>query len=100
MCSRTGWNTDGNTLGTAIANTILLALYGTVATASANTYFNVLRLTEDCDYQADVRQQLSRYVAEVPMDSDYTLNNDLVSGVHEQQCAATARRAHEGFRVC
>jgi hypothetical protein len=74
-----GWNTNGNTLGTVIANVILLALYGTsesampldataqapaaaVAAASlisgmedtvalANAHFTLLRLVEDLHYQ-------------------------------------------------
>ena len=42
-----GWNTDGNTLGTVLANTVLLTLFGTnVAATRQNTYFNTLRLVE------------------------------------------------------
>ena len=42
-----GWNTDGNTLGTVLANTVLLTLFGTNAAATRqNTYFNTLRLVE------------------------------------------------------
>lgn len=65
-----GWNTDGNTLGTVIANTVLLALVErTAETEAANTYFNTLRLVEDVHYQAQLRQRLAAYVYQVPADS-------------------------------
>jgi hypothetical protein len=62
-----GWNTAGNSLGTAIANGVLNSLYATSpgassATQAAATYFTMLRLMEDSTYQAQVRQQLIKYV--------------------------------------
>ncbi len=52
-----GWNTDGNTLGTVIANTVLLTLYrGRLADPSrTNGAFNVMRMVEDIQYQVGVR---------------------------------------------
>jgi hypothetical protein len=56
----------GNTLGTVIANTILLSLFGSSSDSQlANTKFNALRLVEDNEYQANFRQQLVAYVAQV-----------------------------------
>jgi hypothetical protein len=62
-----GWNTAGNSLGTAIANGVLNSLYATapgasLATQTAATYFTMLRLMEDNTYQARVRQELIKYV--------------------------------------
>mmetsp|Transcript_26345 Transcript_26345/g.44472 ORF Transcript_26345/g.44472 Transcript_26345/m.44472 type:complete len:554 (-) Transcript_26345:389-2050(-) len=59
-----GWNTNGNTLGTVIANTVLLSIFGE-SRDQPNAVFNSLRLLEDGDYQADVRQQLVAYVDQV-----------------------------------
>lgn len=124
-----GWNTDGNTLGTAIANLVLLAYFGeygaragesaalvaridawvdatrsgrsgdgsggvppnlrlraapaAAATApppspaAANAYFNVLRVVEDCFWQAGLRQALAGYTTQVDGQSPYTLGDDL-----------------------
>jgi hypothetical protein len=54
-----GWNTNGNTVGTVVANTILLHLF---RSSEENARFNSLRLLEDNHYQADQRQVLSNYV--------------------------------------
>ena len=73
-----GWNTNGNTIGTVVANTILLHLFrgrGSVYSKSAahytntNAVFNTLRILEDRHYQADFRQTLIDYTNEV--DSSY-----------------------------
>jgi len=47
-----GWNTNGNTLGTAISNLLLLHLF---KAAEENALFNRIRLTEDFYYQTKVR---------------------------------------------
>jgi hypothetical protein len=61
-----GWNTDGNTLGTVISNALILHMYrNQPSTASANTYFNTLRILEDKYWQAIVRQQVSNYANQV-----------------------------------
>lgn len=69
-----GWNTDGNTLGTVISNSILLYLF---QKQKENTFFNSLRLLEDCFYQAIFRQELEYYVEQVNTDSVNNLSNDL-----------------------
>ncbi len=46
-----GWNTDGNTLGTVIANSVLLSVYNQ---ARENTFFNALRILEDNFYQVNI----------------------------------------------
>ena len=62
------WNTDGNTLGTAAANAVLLARFarqgapGRAAAVAANRRFTLLRLIEDALYQASVRTALNTYV--------------------------------------
>lgn len=58
-----GWNTNGNTIGTVVANTILLALFGhdSDEIRQANAAFNSLRILEDMSYQADWRQALVTY---------------------------------------
>ena len=73
-------NTDGNTLGTAISNSILLSLFGN--NSIANEYFNSLRILEDCNYQAIVRQELISYVSQVTSDSIDHLNTDLTFYEH------------------
>jgi hypothetical protein len=74
-----GWNTNGNTLGTVVANSVLLWVYrsnvgeyaengknsqGVDSVLSpcqngnlkcANSYFNVLRILEDKDWQVIMR---------------------------------------------
>ena len=67
MVAYAGWNTAGNTLGTAVANGVLNALYatgaaGSAAVQAAATQFTMLRVLEDDGYQAQVRQQLIAYV--------------------------------------
>jgi hypothetical protein len=55
-----GWNTAGNTLGTAVANGLLLLLPD--ASPAAASAFTLLRFLEDNTYQALVRQELVNYV--------------------------------------
>ena len=57
-----GWNTDGNTLGTVISNSILLSLFNKT---QENAMFNSLRFLEDDYYQATSRQFLEEYVDQV-----------------------------------
>jgi len=70
-----GWNTDGNTLGTVVSNSILLRFF--TDHPDANKYFNSLRILEDCRWQAILRQQLDYYVDNVNGDSTNHLNTDL-----------------------
>lgn len=97
-----GWNTDGNTLGCSIANTILLSFFGTrteeevsqrqqpllnspmpvgqqinCTGACANTYFTTLRMVEDCYYQAILRDQLKLYIDQVNNETWLSLYTDL-----------------------
>ena len=58
-----GWNTDGNTLGTVVGNSVVLHYFSGTRNASiGNSYFNSLRLLEDDNWQADVRQDLENYI--------------------------------------
>lgn len=57
LASYAGWNTSGNTLGTAIAQLIIQSYYG----PSLQSRYNLLyRLVEDWGYQATVRQQVTQ----------------------------------------
>ncbi|KAH3767954.1 DUF4127 family protein [Pelomyxa schiedti] len=69
-----GWNTDGNTLGTVISNTIILSLF---QSRDENTFFNTLRITEDEYYQADLRQSLEDYVNRMDDATCEDLTSDL-----------------------
>lgn len=57
-----GWNTDGNTLGTVISNTLLLHMF---SEGHQSTFFNTLRILEDWHWQAGLRQELVAYVTQV-----------------------------------
>eukprot|EP00027_Filamoeba_sp_ATCC50430_P017471 CAMPEP_0168577266 /NCGR_PEP_ID=MMETSP0413-20121227/20697_1 /TAXON_ID=136452 /ORGANISM="Filamoeba nolandi, Strain NC-AS-23-1" /LENGTH=386 /DNA_ID=CAMNT_0008611013 /DNA_START=405 /DNA_END=1562 /DNA_ORIENTATION=+ len=72
-----GWNTDGNTLGTVVANSIVLALFPSKLHAYHNCYFNSLRILEDYYYQALARQQLINYIYQVGDDIN-DLSSDLL----------------------
>jgi len=72
--SYAGWNTNGNTLGTIISNSVLLHLFGDI---KSNGYFNTQRILEDMYYQALSRQELTNYVYQAG-DSVNALNTDLV----------------------
>ena len=65
---------SGNTLGTVIANSILLHLFDK---QRANTFFNTLRIVEDDHYQAGLRQELVAYVTQVNGASVFDLSHDL-----------------------
>jgi len=69
-----GWNTNGNTLGTVISNSILLYLF---KKGKENTLFNSLRILEDNYFQAILRQYLEIYVNLVHGDSPDNLATDL-----------------------
>ena len=94
-----GWNTNGNTLGTVIANSVILTVIRwfvkhSLITQSAekychyctpcengdwkcaNTYFNLLRIVEDRDWQANMRQKMVAYLQEVPSDNFNHLDSD------------------------
>ena len=81
-----GWNTNGNTIGTVVANSIVLAIYGhghehdkvmktssslllnsrkNQKQAEANVMFNTLRILEDVYYQSRHRQDLITYVDQI-----------------------------------
>jgi hypothetical protein len=68
-----GWNTDGNTIGTVISNTILLTLFQSTA-GMDNAGFNALRILEDMWYQASVRGQLNLYVDQITNTDENTSN--------------------------
>jgi len=57
-----GWNTNGNTIGTVVANTVLLNLF---RNGQNNAAFNSLRILEDMHYQANYRQGLVSYVSDL-----------------------------------
>lgn len=85
-----GWNTNGNTLGTVIANSVILNVvkrywegrifrstrsekycrYCTCCVGGdyrcGNAYFNLLRILEDRDWQAILRQKMISYIQDVP----------------------------------
>lgn len=70
-----GWNTNGNTIGTVVANTLLLSLYGgDESTGRGNAAFNSLRILEDQSYQADLRQTLVAYVNGITNTDENTSN--------------------------
>lgn len=71
-----GWNTNGNTIGTVVSNTILLSLFGSAA-GETNALFNSLRILEDLHYQSDIRQQLNNYI------NQYSNDNNNISNVNE-----------------
>jgi len=69
--SYAGWNTDGNTLGCAISNAIVLYLFNN---GNENTRFNSLRILEDKYYQVIVRTGLENYVNQI-IDTNETVSN-------------------------
>jgi hypothetical protein len=96
-----GWNTNGNTVGTVIANAVILSSMRTVTNRvpirplvgeqychycspcnigdfnCANSYFNLLRILEDRDWQAILRQKMISYIQEVPSDNFNHLDQDM-----------------------
>jgi hypothetical protein len=96
-----GWNTNGNTLGSVIANTVILSAVrrygegrslGTTPSSGkyckyctccvrgdykcGNAYFNLLRILEDRDWQAILRQKMISYIQEVPDENFNHLDQD------------------------
>ena len=76
-----GWNTNGNTIGTVVANSILLSVFrkdtdvDVYNTREANAMFNTLRILEDVYYQSQHRQDLVSYVGRVdPADGECASN--------------------------
>ena len=96
-----GWNTNGNTVGTVISNAVILSTmisqrkiryftsekfnkYCDFCTpcergdfSCANSYFNLLRILEDRDWQAILRQKMISYIEEVPDNSFNRLDSDM-----------------------
>ncbi len=78
-----GWNTDGNTIGTVVSNTILLSLHwNRKISRYENAAFNSLRLIEDYAYQAVVRNDLVAYLSTIspslfPNQNSISLGTDL-----------------------
>lgn len=68
-----GWNTNGNTIGTVVANTILLSLFKEAA-GDANAAFNSLRVLEDMHYQSETRSTLMSYVDSITNTDENTSN--------------------------
>ena len=75
-----GWNTNGNTIGTVVANSIILTIFShrhdnrmedsssyetKKNQRQANTMFNSLRILEDAYYQSRHRQDLISYVGQI-----------------------------------
>ncbi len=58
FCGYAGWNTTGNTVGTALAQGALYRLFGDQETRRDNL---VYRLLDDWAYQAVVRQELAQH---------------------------------------
>jgi hypothetical protein len=83
------WNTNGNTLGTAISNGVLLELFGR---SPASVRFTLLRFVEDLNYQADVRQSLVTYV-QSSLDEVTDLSVDLTFYEHYTLKPLRARAA-------
>lgn len=78
-----GWNTNSNTIGTVVANSIILSLFGNSRDAQVgNARFNSIRLVEDAGYQADTRLSLIQYLTSLssevyPNENTMDLNPDL-----------------------
>lgn len=66
-----GWNTNGNTIGTVVANTVLLTLF---RDGVNNGAFNALRILEDMHYQAALRQELVAFVSDLSDPSETASN--------------------------
>eukprot|EP00939_MAST-03C_sp_MAST-3C-sp1_P003853 g3853.t1 len=71
-----GWNTDGNTLGTAVASGAVYTTFGGPRKNLAARIFNLYRMLEDVAYQSVVRQRLRAYVLSVGDDGN-RLESDL-----------------------
>ncbi|MEJ6950465.1 DUF4127 family protein [Natronospora cellulosivora (SeqCode)] len=71
--SYAAWNTSGNTLGTVIANSIILFLFNK---KQENQHFNTIRFLEDVSYQSSIRTDLMNYIYKTS-DSIFDLSNDL-----------------------
>lgn len=71
--SYAGWNTCGNTLGTVIANSIILYVFNRY---QENQHFTTIRFLEDVSYQASIRTELMKFIDKTS-DSIFDLSNDL-----------------------
>jgi hypothetical protein len=77
-----GWNTDGNTIGTVVSNTLLLVTSPRMQLSQsvdddivkANQIFNSLRILEDAEYQSVSRQVLADYADSLDSSEENSLN--------------------------
>lgn len=91
-----GWNTNGNTLGTALCSGVVAIHYG------VSKDFLVYRLVEDCGYQAIVRQHIigrlpekdlsyydfkdqERWVEEITKESLQTFVEEMIASAFEEE---------------
>ena len=73
---------DGNTIGTVVANAIILSLYGR---SKQNAAFNALRILEDFYYQSGIRQDLIQVsITNISDGKSSTHKNHFVNLVCEQ----------------
>lgn len=98
-----GWNTNGNTLGTCLSNGVLLNYYlhSASTTLHESQRFTLYRLTEDVQYQANLRQVLFSYLSSVSLDPPDKLDNDLpfYETFVEKGFASFANQITPEFRV-
>ena len=63
-----GWNANSNSLGTAIANSVLLQLFDK---KTENAHFNLIQLLDGAFYQAQIRTELRERIARSGSDPLY-----------------------------
>lgn len=92
-----GWNTCGNTLGTVIANLILLYFFHQ---GQKNQSFNCLRFLEDVSYQALIRTDLMDYINKTE-DSIFDLSSDLefYTRFVKKQMTSALQRLKETYQL-
>ena len=63
-----GWNANSNSLGTAIANSVLLQLFDR---KTENAFFNLIQLLDGASYQGEIRTELRKRIANSGSDPLY-----------------------------